>query len=154
MNNFDEILDKTLENVERPPLAPLGEYVFMVTKVPEIRDLESPKGSWKVVEFQCVGVRPTESVDPDLFRAYGEAKNIRVRNSFMFDKNDDAAAATTEFRLKTFLQDHLGIDSALSMKEAMNASVNKQFIGTLNYRADANDANVQYHNLAKSAPLA
>lgn len=155
MPNFDDILDKTMDSVERPPLAPLGEYVFQVTKLPEpMRDLDSPKGSWKVLEFPMQAVRPTESVDPDLFAVYGEAKNIRVRNSFMFDKNDEAASAQTEFRLKTFLQDHLGLPASMTLKEAINASVNKQCIGTLRYRADGNNAEVQYHDLGKTAPLA
>lgn len=153
MPNFDDILDKTLESVERPPLAPIGEYIFQVTKLPEPRDLDSPKGSWKVVEFPMQAVRPTDSVDPDMMAAYGEAKNIRVRNTFMFDKNDEAASAQTEFRLKTFLQDHLGIPSNMSLKEALNASVNKQCIGTLRYRADANSPDIQYHDLGKTAPL-
>lgn len=152
--NFDEIMDTVAESVERPPLAPLGDYVFNIPQIPVRGAVDSEKGSWDTIEFQVVGVRPTDTVDPDLFKAYGDAKNIRTRLSFMFDKNDDAAAKGTEFRLKTFLVDHLGLDSKLTLKELLNASVNHQFIGSVNYRADRNDPNTQYHNITKTAPLA
>lgn len=152
--NFDEIMGAVADTVERPPLAPIGDYVFNIPQVPVLGEVDSEKGSWNTVEFQVVGVRPTDTVDPDMFKAYGEAKNIRTRLSFMFDKNDEAAAKTTEFRLKTFLVDHLGLDGKLTIKELLNASVNHQFIGSLNYRADARDASIQYHNLGKTAPLA
>jgi len=153
--NLDYIMDRAAESVERPPLAPLGDYVFQVTALPETRELTSPKGSWDVLEFPLQGVRPTDDVDPDLFKAYGEARNIRVRKSFLFtkDQSDKAAIEQTTFNLKTFLVDHLGGDPSLTIKELINSAVNKQCIGTLRYRA-GDDPTVQYHDLGKTAPLA
>lgn len=152
--NFDEIMDTVAENVERPPLPPLGEYVFQIIQLPTMNDVESDKGSWKAVEFQVQGVRATESVDPDMLAAYGAPKNIRSRLSFMFDKNDDAAAKTTEFLMKTFLVEHLGLPPGGTLKELLNQSVNKQFIGTVSYRADKSDPNLQYIRVGKTAPVA
>lgn len=154
MPNLDYIMDQVADSVERPPLAPLGDYVFVITKLPDQRELTSDKGSWDIVEFPLQAVRPTDDVDPDLFKAYGEAKNIRVRKTFMFPKDDEAGQAQTAFNLKTFLVDHLGLTGSGSIKELVNQSVNKQCIGTLKYRADTNDKSVQYHELGKTAPVA
>ncbi len=153
--DFDAIMNKVADTVERPPLAPLGDYVFKVDKLPDPpRDLKSEKGEWKVVEFPMSGVRATDEVDADMLKAYGEPKNIRVRKSFLFDVNDAAAAAQTEYNMKEFLTKHLGLDGSMTLKEQVNASVGQQCIGALRYRADANDKSVQYHDLGRTAPLA
>jgi hypothetical protein len=156
MPNFDDIADKVLETVERPPLAPLGDYVFQVLKLPERREVSSDKGAWDALEFSLRGVRPTEGVDPDLFKAFGDAKNILVRKTFMFtkDQDDKAGFETTQANLRDFLVKHLGLDASMSIKEGINASVGKQCIGTLKYRADRDDPSTMFHDLGRTAPLA
>ena len=154
MPNFDEIANQVMDTVERPPLAPLGDYVFQVTKLPEpVREITSDKGSWDALEFNLRGVRPTEDVDAELFAAFGDAKSIFVRKSFLFTKDeaDKAGYGNTLANLKDFLSIHLGIDSSLSIKEAINASVNKQCIGTLKYRTLPDGT--QIHDIGRTAPL-
>ena len=157
MPNLDFIMDKVADSVERPPLAPLGDYVWQVTKLPEPdRVISSDKGSWDVMEFPVQVVRATDEVDPDLLKAYGDVKNIRARKSFLFtkDPSDQAGRDTTAFQMTEWLTKHLGQDSSMTVRELVNGAVNKQFLGTLKYRADANDKSVQYHELGKTAPLA
>jgi hypothetical protein len=160
--NFDDIGSMTLENVTRPPLAPLGTYRFQITKIPAWSDIESPNGKWRALEFQCRGIAPTEDVDMDAFQAYGDAKNIMVRKSFMFTKDpeDKAGFDQTMFNLKTFLNEHLGLPvtdpngDPIPLNLLLNNSVNKQFLGVLRYREDKNNADNKFHDLGKTAPVA
>jgi len=156
--NFDEIASRVADTVERPPLAPIGTYVFVVTKLPTRRDVQDRNGGpgWEAIEYPLIAVRPTDDVDPDLFAAYGEAKNIRVTKNFMFtkDENDKAGFEQTMFNMKEFLVKHLGGDGSKTILELMNDSVNKQCLGVLGYRADTNDKSIQYHSLGRTAPLA
>lgn len=160
--NFDDIGSMTMENVTRPPLAPLGTYVFAVTKIPAWSDVDSEKGHWRSLTFMCRGVRPTEDVDMDAFQAFGDAKNILVNKSFMFtkDQDDKAGFDQTMFNLKQFLGD-AGLDlplvdpdgNGIPLNLLLNNSVNKQFLGVLKYRENKNNADEKFHDLGKTAPL-
>lgn len=153
MVDFNKILEETIENVERPAMAPLGAYVFQITKVPEFRDLTSDKGSWDIIEFQGIkAVQPTEEVDAEMFAAWGgKPGNILVRKSFMFDKNDEVASGQTLFQAKEFLT-HCGVDLSGSFRQALNSAVNTRFIGVLRYRQG--DDGRQFYELGKTAPVA
>lgn len=156
MPNFDAIADQVMETVERPPLAPLGDYVFVITALPTRRDVSSDKGSWEALEFPLQAVQPGQDVDPDLVKSYGDLKNIRVRKTFMFtkDEGDKAGFQTTLANLKDFLTKHLGLPDNMSIKEGINASVGQKCVGELRYRADPNNKETQYHEIGRTAPVA
>lgn len=149
---FSEILNKTTEDVKRPPNAPVGTYVLAVQKVPEIGEVKSEKGEWDTITYQLRGVRATDDVDPDELKAYGDPKNIFVRKQFMFDRKDEAAFARTEFSHKEFLEKHLGMGSG-NLKELMSQTAGKQCLGAIAPRQDTRDSNVWYDDLKRTAPL-
>lgn len=152
--HFSEILDKSSEDVKRPPNAPVGTYIFQVAKVPEIGEIKSPKGEWDTITFQLQAIGVTEDVDQGELAAYGDVKNIRLRKQFMFtrDPGDSAGFQRTEFQLKEFLETHLGLGSG-NMKELMNAAVGKKCLGAVAPRQDPNDPNIWYDDLKRTAPL-
>lgn len=147
--DFNSILGETVESVERPPLAPLGMYVFAVMSVPKDRENDD----YEFVDIPCRGVRPHNVEDMDALKNYGEPKNIIVRKSFLFPKGDEAGFKQAKFQLENFLFNHLGLPMGSTIKEALSAAVGKQFLGELGYRPDKSDAGVMYHDLKKSAPL-
>lgn len=151
--SFADTLQKTAETIERPPLAPKGTYVFVVTGQAKKTDRNSPNGSFEVIDIPLKGVRPTEDVDADDLKAYGSPNSILVRKSFLFNTQDEAAFRQTEFNLKEWLTTHLGQDPSLSIKELMNGMVNKQCLGVLDYRPDASNPEIMYHDLKKTAPI-
>lgn len=154
MPNFADILTKAAETTERPPLAPKGTYVFQVTGLPKKTDRRTPNGSFEVIDIPMRGVRPTDDVDSDDLKAYGEPKNIVVRKSFLFNTEDEAAFAQTEFNLREFFITHLGLDPSLSYKELMNQCVHKECLGVLDYRPNAENPEILYHELKRTAPIA
>lgn len=147
--NFNDILNQTIESVERPALPPTGHYVMVISAVPRM----DSRDKWDIIDFPLKGVRADDDVDPDLMKEYGAATSVTARQSFMFDKEDAASFDQTRFRLKKFLEDTLGIDPALTMKEALNAAVNKQVLVEINYRPDKNDPSILYTNVKSVAAV-
>lgn len=147
--NFNSILDETIEKVERAPMGPKGTYVWVITGLPQTAE----RGDWDIIDIPVRAVRPTDDVDADELAEFGEAKNITTRHSFLFDKNDKAARAKTKERLERFLFEHLGIPLGMSIKQALNESVNKQFLGVLDYREDEKTGD-QFYRMGRTAPVA
>lgn len=149
MPNFGDILTKSAEKIERPPLPPKGTYVLVVNKAPTKTD----RKNFEVLDFQMKAVRPTEDVDLDELKAYGSPNNILVRKSFLFNTEDEAAFKQTEFNLRNFLVEHLGLDASLTIKELMGMSVNKQCLGVIDYRPNEDNPEIVYTDLKRTAPL-
>lgn len=153
MPSFADILTKAAETVERPPLAPKGTYTFAIISLPKKRDLNTPNFKGEVIDIPMRGVSPTDDVDLKELKEYGDPKNIVVRKSFLFNSEDPAAFAQTEFQFVEFLTIHLGQDPKLSIKELMNTCVNKKCLGILDYRPNAENPEQMFHDLKKTAPL-
>jgi hypothetical protein len=151
MPNFADILTKTADTIERPPLGPKGTYVFVVTGQAKKQD----RKEYEVLDFPLKAVSAADdgTVDPDDLKAYGNPNGIIVRKSFLFNTTDENAFRQTEFQLKEWLTKHLGQDEGLTMKELMSGAVNKKCLGVLDYRPNAENPEIQYHDLKKTAPL-
>ena len=150
--DFKSIASKKLEAVEKPPLPPVGTYRWVITKLPEIREVSSEKGAWDAVEFQLKAVEAMDNVDMDGYN--GKIDSITQRLSFMFDKNDEANFQKTEYRFKKFLVEHVKCaDESMALNEAMNASVNGQFLADIRWDPDKNNPGEYNANIAKTPPL-
>lgn len=147
--NFNEILGQAIESIERPALPPTGHYVMVIPSIPKM----DTRDRWDVIDISLKGVRAGDDVDADMLKEYGAVSSVIGRVSFMFDKEDAAAFDQTRFRLKTFLEKHVGVDPSLSIKEALNDCVNKQVMAEINYRADKNDPSILYVNVKSTAAV-
>ena len=149
MLNFNDIASKKIEDIEKPPLPPIGTYRWQITKLPETTF--SADEQWQFLAFPCRAVEATE--DADMSDYNGDVKGIMSRVQFVFNRNDEAAFNQTVFRVRTFLEDHVKCATpTMSINEAINASVNQQFLGgfvhQLNKKTD--ELNGQ---ITKTAPL-
>lgn len=152
--NFADIAGQKLEEIERPPLAPVGTYKWRITKLPETVERESDKGHWDVVNFAVTIVEPTEDVDPDQLEAFGPVNKVSDRLSFMFDKNDDNAFNQTKFQLRRFLEEHVQCaEPSNSLAEAINNSVNGEFLAVFSHREDKRNPGTYFGNIGKTAPV-
>lgn len=149
--NFADILKTKAAEVERPPLPPLGTYVWAVARF-ELGEVSSDKGEWDTVEFHLQATEPSTGVDPDELAAYGNIANVKTRLSFMFDRHDEVKKAQTLYRMTTFLTEHLGIEAGKKdLNELINESVGQSCLGVLKYRtAPSGD---QFPEIGKTAPL-
>lgn len=152
--NFNDALNTKLGDVERPALLPIGTYEWLIYKVAAQDELESPNGSWDTIDIPLKCLRATDDVDVDAIQSFGgDIKGQLQTIRFMFDKADSHKFDETLFRLRRFLEEHVGIETGLSVKEGLNAAVNKRVLGTIVWKQDRNDQELFHANIGKTAPI-
>lgn len=148
--NFADVASKKMDEVERPPLPPVGTYRWQITKLPE--QTTSGNGEWDIVNVSVRAVEALDDVDIDDYK--GEIANIMQSVRFMFNKQDEVEFEKSLFRFRTFLEKHVRCaEPDMSIAQAMNASVGQQFLGTIAWRQDKEDAELFHANIARTAPL-
>lgn len=155
MASFADIANKKIEDVERPPLAPQGHYVFTISKPAAVgRIVESAKGRWEVVEFFATGSQAMDDVDPEDLEKFGGADRVRMTVSFMFPTEEEKQAdfQTTEFRFRQFLE-HMGMASDISLGQATGECTGHSFVGKVEHRPDPNNAEIFYAEIRKTMPI-
>lgn|SRR5690606_913639 len=152
MVDFNALADKKLEDVERPPLLPMGHYRFKVEKMPEM-DV-NPDSEWYIIEFLCRAQEALDDVDPDSLQEFGAVTNGVLRKTFMCDREDEGAAKQMLYNVKRFLVDHLQCaDESMSLKEGLAQSVGAEFTGQVVHKQDKNDKELFHANLTRTAPV-
>jgi hypothetical protein len=148
--NFADVANQKLADVERPPLPPVGTYRWSITKLPSATT--SNDGKWDIL---TIPVRALEALDDvDMSDYAGEVTNITNSIRFMFNKEDEVEFEKTLFRVRTFFEKHVKCaDEETTIGQAMNASVNQQFLGSIAWAQDKNDPEVFHANVARTAPL-
>lgn len=151
--NFRDVAKKKLADVERPPLPPVGHYIFLITKQPSIETLKGDE--WDVVDFVMKGIAPSEDVDMEALAAYGDVTRIVMRHRFMFNKNDENEFNRSLFNMRRFLEEHVKCATPdMDLTTAMNAAVNNQVMAQVVWKADKNDAELMHANIGRTAPVA
>lgn len=151
--DFKDIAKTKLEEVKAVPLPPVGTYRWVITKLPNIKDVKGRDGTeYQSMDFPCQAVQALEDVDAAEYP--GEISEIRQTLSFMFDKNDEVAFIQAQNRIKNFFVKILGcVGEDASMSEGMNAAVKKQFLAPITWTPDKNDDSIIRANLGRTAPL-
>lgn len=148
--DFASIANRSLEEVEKPPLAPAGVYIFQCTKIPEITS--SKDGKWDIVNIPLQAVEPVE-VDAEELQKFGKISNIRMSLRFMFNKEDETEFKRTQYNLKRALEDHFKIEKGQKMMQGLNAIVNQRVMATVAWSADKTDPELFYANVGRTAPI-
>ncbi len=148
--NFSDFANKKLNEIEAVPLPPVGHYRFAITKIPEITTTNN--GMWDILNVPC---RAQEAVDVEDIADYkGDIKGILMSVRFMFDKNDEVAFTKTLNQVKRFFTKHVKCASDDDeIKIMLNNCVGQEFLGTVKWTVDKNDAEIMYANIATTAPL-
>lgn len=142
--DFDALLSKNADDIERPVPVPQGSYVFTVLK--HKFDNSTKKGT-PYVEFECQATAPLDDVDEEELREYGDLgqKQPKLRNTFYL--TEDAL-----FRLTDFLE-HLGLDTAgRTLAELIPESAAGEFIGNVGHRM-SEDGSATYAELNATSPV-
>lgn len=153
---FTEALDRKVEDIKRPPNPPVGHYIWQVTKHPDIDEIESKKNgqTYDRVTFTLQCVSPSDDVDSDELAEFGNVQGYTQRKVFLFptDEGEKANYERTMFNLRRFLG-HLGVDESLELGGALAAAVNGQCLGELTHRPDANDPEIIYAEVGRTAEV-
>lgn len=154
--DFTEALNVAVTDIERPPLPPIGHYIWKVSK-PAVFDTISD-GRFKTLDFPVQAVQGLSDVDQDELQKIGGPRGINLRVRFMFNEGpsdeDKVAAARSLFQLRNFLEKHLEIAAeGMMLKEAIDSAVGMQFVANIQYRPDKNNPEVLYAEIGRTAPL-
>lgn len=152
MVDFASIAAKKVEDVERPPLPPVGTYRFRVLKVPE--STKSQDEAWEFLRFNCRAIEPLDDVDLSDYK--GDPANIMLPKSFVFNTQDEVEFEKTLFNVRQFCEKHLQcVEPGMSIAEMVNASVNAEFLGTVKYSQDKRDQSGETFNaeIGRTAPV-
>jgi len=151
---FSDALDRTLDEIKRPPNLPVGHYIWQIEKFPDMDEFESSRtgDQFERITFNLVCVAASDDVDSDDLEAYGNVQGAKNRKTFMFTNNEEEKASfdRSMFNLRRFLG-HCGVDENLSISEGLAESVGKQFLGQLNHRPDVNDPEIVYTEIGVTA---
>ena len=150
--NFAEIASRKVEDVERPPLPPVGTYRFRVMKVPE--STKSQDEQWEFLRFNCKAVEALDNVETGEYP--GDITNIMLSKAFIFNTSDEAAFEQTLFQLRQFCEKHLRcVEDGMSIAEMLNASVNAEFLGDVVWKQDKRDQSGETFNaeISRTAPV-
>ena len=150
--NFSDIASKKVEDVERPPLPPVGTYRLRVMKIPESK--KSQDEQWEFLRFTCKVLEALDNVETADYP--GDINNIVLSKSFVFNSADEAAFETTLFQLRQFCEKHLRcVEEGMSIAEMINASVNSEFLGDVRWQQDKRDQSGETFNaeIGRTAPV-
>lgn len=155
MARFADIAHKKLDDIERPPLAPVGNYIFEVINDPQPVLKQTANGEFEVVDFQLRGLQAMDDVDTAELEVFGGAKGVIVRKGFIFntDPAEEANFKRTEYEMKTFLEEHLQITEAEELTQAMAMAKGRTCIGEVGHRPDKENPDRIYLDLKKTMPI-
>jgi hypothetical protein len=153
--DFSKALQVDVEKIERPPLPPIGHYVWEISKPAAMDTIAN--GRFDTVDFTAKAVEATADVDTDELKKYGGIKMLTQRVRFMFNKGEEEEDKVnfqrTLHQLKTFLTVHCGLPSEGNLAQVIDAAQGARFMANIQYRPDkANPENV-YAELGRTAPV-
>jgi len=141
MNNFSELLNKPMDEIETPKALPIGTYLCIVDGQPEVKQLG--KAGNNAAIFSLKPIQAGADVDQtDLVNVLkgSSLQDKKLRHTLWL--TEDAA-----WRAKQFLVEHLGV-TAKTMAEALAQSMGKQVNVNLGHRAS--DDGTQVYSDIKS----
>lgn len=152
MVSFLDIANKKVEDIEKPPLPPVGTYRWSITKLPEVT--RSQDGKWEFLRVPCRVVEAMDNVDLDDYK--GDPTGIVMSVSFVFNTEDEAEFEKTLWRARTFFEKHVQcVEADATLAQMLNASVNGQFLGDIAWRQNKRDESgeTMQADIGRTAPV-
>ncbi len=124
--DFSKILQKQAEEIEKPKPMPIGSYICTNPKLPDFKGVG--KNETPCAEFGLVVIAPSDDVDPEDLRAYGDIKGKTIRHRMFLTEG-------TEYRTKEELVNAFGVEEAgKNLGQMFNETINKQVLVTVKHR--------------------
>jgi hypothetical protein len=128
--NFTEILSMQLEEIEAPQILPVGTYLCAVDGQPDRTQQVGPNQT-HCIDFNLKVLQAQPDVDQAQLAEVingGALSDRKIKHRmFVTDKS--------KHRLKKFLVEDLGVDSSMSVSEALDAAMGKQCYVKLTHQA-------------------
>ena len=155
MASFTEALDRNMDEIQRPPVPPIGHYLARVTKIPDPARVIDGK-PFEILTVNLDLLEPQEDVDEDDLNEFvekaGALQGTGVRYDFIFntDPEEKGKFEATLNRFKGFL-DNLGINvDEGTLKSQMAEMPNSTCLVQLGHRQDPNDPEIVYAEIKRA----
>lgn len=143
MVDFSKILGKQAAAIEKPKPYPVGTYIALNPKLPDFSAIGKKETPGAV--FGLTLIAPTEDVDLDQLKEYGDIKGKTIRHTMYLSE-------ATEYRTKEELKNSFGIDEeGKTLGQMFNETINKQVYVTIRHRPsdDGQEIYAEVEKLAK-----
>lgn len=151
MASFAEMLDRQAEEIQRPPVLPVGIYQVTINKQPEIDEINSKDGNvFDKITFP-MQVQSAASVDEDELESFGKVQGVPLRLDFIRTRDDDdPRQADTDFKLKSFFG-NCGLDTdGATMGQLMGSVIGQSVLVQVNHQMDRDDPEIVYTRVGRS----
>jgi len=142
---FSEMLDRKAEEIQRPPLLPVGIYRVQWTQPAEQDSIDSSKTGKTYDRLTFVGqVVEAVEVDENELAEFGNVQGTRVRHNYLFSTAEEDANAT-ELRLtflKEFLMDLGAFEDGMTLSEGLGNAVGTTCLVEIGHRIDGDSTYV------------
>lgn len=144
MVDFSAVLNKKVEDIEKPKPLPIGTYVCIVDGLGEIKTVG--KDETPCVNFKLKVMSPGVDVDAEALNAAGGVNNRSVRHTLWL--TEDAA-----WRAKKFLAEDLGIDPhGKTLMELINEAPGRSCMVNIKHRP-SEDGQTLYAEIKSTAAV-
>lgn len=153
MAKFSDLVDRKAEEIQRPPVMPIGIYAAQITKPYATVEITGKDGTpYERIEFPCSITAPVE-VDEDDLAEYGSVANQLFRVDFLLNtlEEEHAKREMTLFRVKSFLES-AGIQGD-TFGDLLANCVGGQFGVEVGHRPDPNNPDVVYLDVKRTFEL-
>lgn len=135
--NFNEVLSKKYEEVEKPKPRPLGSYLAAIQGVPEQREISSKNGDMIALAFKCKIMAAVQVDDQEALADQGDIMLWPPMSHDVFIHSPEG-----QWQLRQFLTETLGIEGeGKSLGEMVSESPGKQLLITLKHEPYTSKAN-------------
>ena len=118
--DFSKLLSKQANAIEKPKPMPIGHYIAVNQKLPDFKGIGKNETPGAV--FALVILAPTEDVDQDQLKEYGEIKGKSVNYTQWLSE-------ASEFRAKEELKNAFDIEeTGKTLGQMYNETINKQVL--------------------------
>lgn len=131
MSNFLEVLNKRVDEVEKPKPRPAGTYVAAIQGLPKTKDVKTKDGDREVLSFSVKLLMAREDVDAELLAEQGDVSAWAPLNRDFWD-GPEALWQITQFVTKVLAIDDGGGEKTVS--ELVAEAPGKQFLVTIGHR--------------------
>lgn len=155
MAKFADLVNRKAEEIERPPLLPIGEYVGRINKPYSVADIQGKDGTpYERIEFPCMIDSPIE-VDEDDLVEFGNVSGQNFRVDFLLNnlEEEKARRELTLFNIRKFLEAAGVLSKGMTLEEGLANCVGGTFGVTIGHRPDPNNPEVFYIDVKKTYAL-
>lgn len=158
MPKFTDALDRSAEEIKRPPVLPVGHYIWQIDKFPDVEEFTSSRtgDTFERLTFLMTCLSAHDDVDPDELDSFGNVSGQKNRKVFLFNTTDgkEVDYERSEYNLKRFLVDHCGVDEeGKTLGQLLEDAVGAQFLGEIKHRPDPDDPEIVYAEVGRTSAV-